>query len=181
MLDILLDSGQYAIENLAVPVAASLATLWANAKVTKRRAAAEDVADHDRRAAEINDDLRRWIHDRDREARVRMDEIRQDARAMGVASGGALTQSAGKVYRQVLHEYRDRGTLAQREFEPLLGAEGPTHSRWRERHARPAPELVLTEACRELLDCWRELAEADPSRSDFEPRLAALERPLLAA
>ena len=66
VLHALLEAGQYAFENLAVPVGASLATVWTSAKVAHWRAAGGDITNHDRRVDEINEDLRRWIRDRDR-------------------------------------------------------------------------------------------------------------------
>src|SRR3954453_13642022 len=119
MLHALLEAGQYAAENLAVPVGASLVTIWSSAQASKLRAAGGEVADHDRRAAEIHEDFRRWVRDRDRAADVRMSEIRQDANSKGVLRSGAMTQAAGKVYRHVLHDYRDRATIAQREIDSI--------------------------------------------------------------
>jgi hypothetical protein len=181
MLHALLDAGQYALTNLAVPVGASLTTILMNARVTKWRAAAGEIADHDRRAAEINQDLRRWVRDRDRAADVRMKEIRQDANGKGVISSGAMTQAAGKVYRHGLHEYRDRATVEQREIDAILAAEGRAHERRRQRGGRAAPVLALPDDCRSIVTGWRQRAEDDPSRPDLEPRLAEIERPLLAA
>jgi hypothetical protein len=181
MLHALLEAGQYAVTNLAVPVGASVATYWTISKVTKWSAAGGEVADHDRRAAEVNEDFRRWVRDRDRVADIRMNEIRQDANSKGVISPGLLRQSAGKVYRHVLHEYRDRATVAQREIDAILAAEGRAHERRRPRRGRAAPVLALPEDCRSIVTEWRQRAEDDPSRPELEPRLAGIERPLLAA
>jgi hypothetical protein len=175
MLAALHDAGQYVLENLVVPVGASLATVLATAKVTKWRAVAGEIADHDRRAAEINEDFRRWMRDWDRAADVRMREVTQQASAQGVVSSGALHQATGKVYRHVLHEYRDRASTAQREIDALRAAEGRAHVRRRQRCGQRAPELVVPNNCRTLLMQWRERAEDDPSRPELEPRLAELE------
>jgi hypothetical protein len=181
MLDLLPDVAQYVLDNVVVPVAATVLTLLAGSRVSTRRAAGGEIADHDRRAAEINEDLRRWIRDRDREAGVRMSEIAQQARSQGVTSEGMMRAAAGKVYRHVLHEFRDRATLAEREFEALLAAEERPHERHRRRRGLVAPALILPDDCRARLAEWRQRAEDDPTRSELEPRLADVERPSLAA
>src|SRR3954471_942063 len=69
-----------------------------------------EVAEHDRLSGELNEDLRRWVRDRDRVADDRISEISADARQRGVAQGGAIRSARGKVYRQVLLEYRNEAS-----------------------------------------------------------------------
>src|SRR4051812_34169631 len=133
MIDSLLDVGRFAVTDLAEPVGVAVLSSLTTVKAIKSRSARGEVADHDRRAAELNEDLRRWVRDRDREASVRMSEITQQAAANGVRHGGTLIAAAGKVYRHALHEYRDVATDKQRELDALLDAEGNTHARRRRR------------------------------------------------
>jgi hypothetical protein len=76
----------------------------------------------------------------------------------------------------VLHDYRDRATIAQREIDSILASEGRPHARRRRRDGRPAPTVALPDDCLTILAAWRQQAEDDPSRSELEPRLAELER-----
>lgn len=175
------DIGSFVLAQLAIPVAVAVVTALVTAKVVRWRGAGGEVAEHDRRIAEINEDLRRWIMDRDRVGRVRINEILQQARANGVAAGGAMQQAAGKVYAIVLHEYRDQASSRQRVVESLLDTEGRAHVRYRRRHGRPTCVLMLPDNCFKILERWRQLAEEDVSRPELEPRLAALERPAFMA
>jgi hypothetical protein len=79
------------------------------------------------------------------------------------------------VYRHVPHEYRDAATLKQRALDEVLAAEGPSHRRYRGRHALPTPRLALPEDCRVLLQSWRDRAEFDVTRPEVEVRLRELE------
>jgi hypothetical protein len=170
MLETLGDIGLYGLENLAVPVAAA----WATATAVAARGARGQVADHDRQAAYLSEDVRRWVLDRDRVAQVRMHEITQQAHAQGVGRGGTLTAAAGKVYRQVMHEWRDEATGRLRELDELLASEGPVHASHRRRHGRGRPWLGLPQDCRDALAGWRERAESDPTAS--EPMVRELEQ-----
>lgn len=168
----LLDVGGFALTNVLAPVGVAVLT---TRYLTGRRVG-DQLDDTDRRAAEINEDMRRWVHDRDWAARVRMNEITQQATAMGVAQGGAIRAGAGKVYRHVLHEYRDVLTAKDRALAEMLAAEGRAHSRRRRRAGRPAPRLELPADCLAIVERWRGLAEDDPSGPDVEPRVARVER-----
>jgi hypothetical protein len=121
----LLDAAVWALDKVGVPVVVAAATAW----FVAGRGAGAQVAANDRRAAELNEDLRRWVRDRDRDASVRMSEIAQQASANGISGGGALRQAAGKVYRKALHEYRDQASEKQRDLEALLAAEARAHPR----------------------------------------------------
>ena len=161
-----------ALESVLSPVAASALT----ALVLKAQGVAGELRTHDRLASYTNEDLARWIRDRDRAAAVRMNEITQDAAAKNVASGGALAQSRGKVYKQVLHEYRDRGLNALRDVDELADQEGRLHVFQRRRDGRTLRRPRLPEDCRAIVQQWRDWAELDVSGPEVEPRLVELER-----
>lgn len=172
MWEVLIDVAGFALTNLLAPVVVALLTT----RYLTRRSIGEQLDDTDRRAAELNEDMRRWVHDRDRAAHVRMSEITQQATAMGVRQGGAIRAGAGKVYRHALHEYRDELTAKDRALADLLAAEGRAHARRRRRAARRAPQLALPADCLAILERWRSVAEDDPSGHDVEPRVARVER-----
>jgi hypothetical protein len=86
MLALLLDGALYAGDNIVAPVIAAFLTTLATSKWLRPRDTSGQVADHDRRAAELNEDLRRWVRDRQRQADVRMSQVAEDARSKGVAS-----------------------------------------------------------------------------------------------
>jgi hypothetical protein len=160
---------------IGLPVICSALASWVTHLITTRRSVRAVATRNDRRAIEINEDLRRWIADRDQAAEVRMAEVTQRAGRAGVTRGGALPQATGKVYRIVLREYRDAASSKQREFDALLDTEGRRHHRWRRRHQRLAPVLRVPAASQVVLDRWRGKAESDPSAHAIEPRLAELE------
>jgi hypothetical protein len=101
---------------------------------------------------------------------------RQQANAAGVGRGGAIPQARGKVYRIVLHEYRDEASRKLRAVDDLIEAEGRWHRWYRRRKRRPVPALGLDDEGAAILRRWREAAEVDPSRAEDEPCLAELER-----
>jgi hypothetical protein len=177
MVHALLDAAVWTLNKVGVPVLVAAVTAW----FVAGRGAGREVASHDRRAGELNEDLRRWVRDRDREASVRMGQIVEQANVRGVTGGGALRQAAGKVYRQALHEYRDEATAKQRELERRLDTEGRAHRRVRRRRHAPAPRLALPQDCSAMLARWRERAEEDPTRPELEAALREIERPPLAA
>jgi hypothetical protein len=177
LFDMLLDLAVFAADKLAAPVLVAIVA----AAILRRREVGGAVRTTNRRVAELNEDLRRWVDDRDRQAKVRMSEIGQQAAANGVARGGTIPAAAGKVYRHALHEYRDQASRSQRELDALLDAEGRGHARHRRRKRMDPPQLLLPESCCALLAEWRRLAEDDPTRPELEPRLSELERPRLAA
>ena len=103
---------------MAVSLDLALLEVWKNggqaivaavltAVILKAQSVRAEVLTHDRLAGYVNEDLGRWVRDRDQVADSRLNEIRQDASAKGVARGGALAQARGKVYAHALREYRD--------------------------------------------------------------------------
>jgi hypothetical protein len=157
-------------------VISAVLAAWLTNSWRDRRGLDGAIDSHDRQVGELNEDLRRWVADRDHEASVRMSEIAQHAVRQGVARGGTLPASAGKVYRIVLHEYRDHASRLQRKRDALADAESRLHARRRRRQRRPLPKLKVDEGGRAILAEWRAKAESDPSAADVEPRLALLER-----
>lgn len=154
----------------------SLLTLLIKDKSQAKRDIAATISNNDRRVAELNEDLRRWITDRDHQAQIRMGEVRNLAVRQGVVRGGTLPAAAGKMYRIALHEYRAQASRLQREWQTLADAEGLAHARRRRRNGKPFADLRVNDVGRRILGVWREKAEHDPSAEAIEPQLALLER-----
>jgi hypothetical protein len=95
----------YIGQHLLVPI---LVTLVAGALVASARLyfrVGEEVADNDARASELNEDLGRWVRDRNR-------QLESELRGLVNGAGnqlyaGSLRNKAHAAMRQALHEYRD--------------------------------------------------------------------------
>lgn len=125
-------------------VIAALVTAW----LVRAQGSRREVSEHNRRVADLNQDLRRWVVDRDRELGNELaliaayarnpdlegeivgrlvalrapvpDELRQHPAGSQYDSGAHLTWRA-KAARQALQEWRDEGTES----------DGSTATRWR--------------------------------------------------
>lgn len=146
----------------------------------------KEVAENDARASEIDEDLRRWVRDRDRQLE---DELRGLVNSAGnQIDAGSLRNQAVAAMRQALHEYRDEATSKGREFSALARSEGRWHRRNRERRGFESPSLGLAGQERLYLNRWRQrpylvnpggpepdlVVEDDPTAN--EPSIAPLER-----
>lgn len=129
MIAFLGEAAGFALSHFAEPIGVAVVASLVTAKAMRGRDVAAHVGQHDRDAAAVAEDLRRWIVDRDRVARVQMQEIAQQASVMGVGAGGTIRQAAGKVYTHVLHDYRDEVSRAQRRFDGLFDSERQAHAR----------------------------------------------------
>ena len=175
MLAELLDGVWNVAKTLGPPALTSAVGVLLTREYMLRRGADGLIADHDRRARELSEDLWRWIADRDRSARRTMIKLRDGLDGNRKSRGPILVEAAGRVYRQVLHDYRDHATLLKRELDELLATEGRAHARRRQILDRPQPRLTMTAGGREILTRWRERADDDPSSPRLEPWLALLE------
>jgi len=163
------DVGLYLADS-AVPVVLSVIASVLVTRATQRGAIPSSVVEHDRLADWRNEDLERWVRDRDREARARMDQVAQDIRQRGL-EGGALDASAGRVYRAALHELRDQLSTRARELDEALAREGRGHARYRRRKGQHRPQLRLPPECRNIVAEWKQRAEEDPTSAEREPGL----------
>jgi hypothetical protein len=155
------------------------------AALVKAQGSRGDVGAHDRRVADLNQDLRRWVLDRDRElesdlaliaAYARNPDLEGDiARRLNVLRApvpeelkqhpagsqyhsGAHLRWRAEAKRRALHQWRDEGTRKLREYHDVIGSEGRV-ARWvRRRRGTDTPQLVLSEPAREALRRWREPA-----------------------
>jgi hypothetical protein len=111
-----------------------------------------EVRHHNRQVAEYDDDLAQWVSDEC----VRLERILE---AKGKSTKTKLSadeflREAAEVKEQVLHEYRDQQTIAERKRAAMLDDEGWRHRvwrRWREPSALTAPDRAAP-----ILDGWRD-------------------------
>lgn len=145
----------------------------------------KEAAENDARASELNEDLRRWVRDRDRQLEVQLRGLVNGAGNQ--IDAGSLRNRAVAAMRQALHEYRDEATGKVREFSALARSESQWHQRHRERRGFGSPSLGLSGQERLHLSRWRQrpylvnpggpepdlVVEDDPTAD--EPSIAPLE------
>ncbi|HET8863419.1 MAG TPA: hypothetical protein VFM94_09230 [Solirubrobacterales bacterium] len=160
-----------------------------------------EVGDHDARAVELDEDLRRWVRDRDRQLQRELRTLVNQAGTGAVSRfpvppgaipagagsqlySGALVSEAVAGMRAALHEYRDEASGKAREFAALARSETRWHERYRKRHKRASPSLGLREGERATLAEWRErphpvesgqMISVDDDPTAGEPAIAPLE------
>ncbi|MGN6586597.1 MAG: hypothetical protein ACTHKT_03875 [Solirubrobacterales bacterium] len=144
----------YIGQHLLIPI---LATVVAGALIASARRyfrIGREVADNDARASELNEDLWRWVRDRNRQLE---NELRGLLNTAGnQLNAGSLENKAVAVMRQALHEYRDEATSKVREFSALARSEGRWHRQHRDRRGLGAPSLGLRGQERLYLNRWRQ-------------------------
>lgn len=113
-----------------------------------------EVADSDARASELNEDLRRWVRDRDRQLENELLGLVNSAGNQ--LDAGSLRNKAVSAMHRALHEYRDEATGKAREFSVLARSEGRWHRRHRERRGFGSPSLGLRGQECLYLDRWRQ-------------------------
>lgn len=113
-----------------------------------------EVAQNNVRASELDEDLRRWVEDRDRELENRLRGIVNSAGNQ--IYSGSTRNAAVAAMRQALHEYRDEATRKVREYSGLARSENGWHRRHRRRHGVEPQPLGLRGQDRIRLDRWRQ-------------------------
>jgi hypothetical protein len=132
--------------------------------------ASAETGRHDRQIAERDEDLEEWIVTRHRLRAQRLNELRQQHQAAGVAKGGASAQALAAVNTIVLYEYREELRQA-RAFRLRVEAEERwTHALVRRLRRRPLRDLVTPGRASRLVDFWSEGTERNAltwSRDDI--------------
>lgn len=163
----------------------SVVVALVTAALVKAQGGRGDVAAHDRRVANLNVDLRRWIADRDRVVETELALIAAYARnpdlegpfvdrlialrapvpdeLKGLPAGsqydsGAHLRWRAEAKRLALHQWRDHGTLKLREYHDVMAPEGRVAGWVRRRRGLDGPRLGIPESAREALRQWREPA-----------------------
>jgi hypothetical protein len=145
-----------------------------------------EVGVDDRAVAALNEDLRRFVLDRDRSLRSELALITEEHNARGVLVSSIHLNARIEAQRTALLEYRDVATNKIREYDDIVAREGWLHRQWRRRRGDPLASLKLPAEQREALARWREPARIpgsdsvslidDPTRPELEPALADLQR-----
>lgn len=144
----------YIGQHLLVPILVAVAGGVLIAATRRYLRVGKEVADNDARAGEINEDLWRWVKDRNRQLE---NELRGLVNTAGnQLDAGSLRNKAVAAMRQALHEYRDEATAKVREFSALARSEGRWHQRHRDRRGFGSPSLGLRGQERLYLNRWRQ-------------------------
>jgi hypothetical protein len=138
---------------LAGPILAALIAGPVIALALRFSSVPREAGENDVRASEINEDLRRWVRDRNRQLEI---ELRAFVNGAGnqLYSGSLANQAVGAM-RQALHEYRDEGSAKVREYAAIARSEGSPHRRYRRWKGGDAPALELQGQERIDLARWR--------------------------
>lgn len=109
---------------LAGPILAALIAGPLIALALRVSSIPREVSENDVRASEINEDLRRWVRDRNRQLEI---ELRALVNGAGnQLYSGSLINQAVAAMRQALHEYRDEASAKIREYSALARSENGT-------------------------------------------------------
>lgn len=114
-----------------------------------------EVAAHDRRVAEREEDLSQWVADRDVWLRRRLDAARAKLAARGMLQSGEYGFRLGLLKEAALHEYRDQQRQAERDVDLIYDAEGWLHGAWRAIRRQPRRALNAPERVEPVLAAWR--------------------------
>jgi hypothetical protein len=147
-----------------------------------------EVGEHDARAIEIDEDLGRWVRDRDRllfnDIRTLVEETIDEARSNAEPSDDPIDGPdmlvigpAAELMRAALHEYRDEAMRKVREFSALSRSESWMHRRHRRRRKANPPTLVLDGDNRIALGRWRQRPNPIAPGGQCGPDLRVLEDP----
>ena len=170
---------------LTALVAAVLSSLF-TASLIRIGAVHREIASHDHQISELNEDLRRWIRDRDRQRKHELAEVINQNAAAGTLYGGSAITGLKVRAEIVRHEWRDEASRVLREFTRIVDAEGRLHELLR-RRSGDRPGLKLPDDIRTLLFEWQAPIEKpgepglytpldDPADRELEPEIAALEK-----
>lgn len=160
----------YIGQHLLGPVLAALIGGPLAAATYKFLGVRKEVAENDAKAAELDEDLHRWVRDRNR-------DLERDIRTIVNSAGNQLY--AGTIVNQThaamslaLQQYRDEATAKVRAFSALARSEGRWHKRHRQRYHFDPPVLGLPGHQRVELDRWRQRPHPVSPGSD-EPDVVA--------
>jgi hypothetical protein len=189
----------FVLTSIAAPIAVAIATTF----VLNARTVAPMVESHRRRVADLNEDLRRWVRDRDQVLDWQLREISgwvgpvvvsriSDVRARAMSGqhpAGTTLERRARARELALQEWRDEASRKIREFDQLGAEEGWLH-RWVRRRRRIELHLWMPDDAVMRLERWRADEEernetgatvdsvgvVDPTAENVEPRIRELER-----
>ena len=158
----------YIGQHLLVPILVTVAGGALIASARRYFRLGKEVTDNDARAAGLNEDLWRWVRDRNRQLENELRGLRNSAGNQ--LNAGSLRNKAVAAMRQALHEYRDEATSKVREFSALARSEGRWHRWHRERRGLGSPCLGLRGQERLHLTRWRQRPNPRSRRRSRERR-----------
>lgn len=127
------------------------------------------------RVADLNEDMRRWIADRDRVLSEDSKRVTNEMASKNLLYSGAHLNAQAEVKRAALHEYRDEVSSKRREFREIVENLNP---------GDPSLHFTLKDEARDTLNRWREPATIegaqpkdidDPTSEEREPDLRRFE------
>lgn len=114
----------------------------------------KETADNDVRASEINEDLQRWVRDRNWQLEKELRSLKNSAGNQLYA--GSLRNKAVAAMTQALREYCDEAIEKTRTFSALARSEDQRHRHHREHLGLESPSLGLRGQERLHLNRWRQ-------------------------
>jgi hypothetical protein len=153
-----------------------------------RFAVTREIRANDARVADLEEDNRRWIRDRNAQLEVDVRRTTNELAAQGQTYSGAVNSSLAHVRRGALKDYRDEMTRKRRRYAAILDTEGGLHRWLRRRLSRPLSRFELTPEQRQTVESWRAFSVPgdepaaqhevpdDPTSEESEPDLRRFER-----
>ena len=131
-------------------------------------------------AADLNEDARRYVRDRDERLRIELLTEQNQMAARSQLYSGALPRGLAALKCRALHEYRDEMTRKRHQYRELCEQQGGALARLL-RQSAPVPPFGLDDDSRKTLAQWRADAEVmgtgashavnDPTSVELEPDL----------
>jgi hypothetical protein len=129
------------------------------------------------RAADLNEDARRWIRDRDLALTIALRGKVTEMAAQNQLYSGALPRQLALLKQQALHQYRDEISHKRRQYRDLCNDQGGPLARLL-RLSAPLPPFRLSDEARKTVEQWRADATVLAARSSHpvnDPTSEALE------
>lgn len=136
-----------------------------------------EVRSDDRRVAERDVDLERWLLDEHVRLKRELRSIEGQLNARNLFHSGELGWQMGLAKERALQGYRDQESQARRDVAALGDREGWLHRAWRRSHwSHPLPSLRTPDKAQSVLDLWRLPTTRHLSRPD-DPAVAKVDDP----
>lgn len=114
------------------------------------------VRDHNRQAAEYDEDLGQWVSDECVRLERALLRHENESAATGQRTSGSYVTGIAHVKETFLQAYRDQERSAERKLAALQDSEGWGHRAWRwVMRKGQLPELKTGEKAAAILDGWR--------------------------
>ena len=138
---------------LAAGAVGSVVTLGATAGV-RFFAARSEIETNDRRVAELDRDLERWVTDDHVRLKRELRDLRNDLSGRNLFYSGEYGYRLGLAKERALQVYRDHEDRATREWAAIRASEGLMHLIWRWIARRKRTTLSVPIRVKPVLDTW---------------------------